>query len=293
MNTAHIISSLLAIAPSFLLAAAPIQAESPCIFTGRLMDAEHVAFDTNRVASLAAYDATSGKKIAAAKTFFRADSRRNYALRVPMASAPVDGAATPGAVVSVEVTEPNGAVWTGVVVDSDATLGGPGSVKEVDIVLAKCTNNEYGLDDDLYNDLYWAWRYSKYYKAGEAFDPTKDHDGDGVSTRSEALSGTNPFDPAVKLAIVAYKPEKPAPDSGSGEGENGELAFTASPGRAYSLEATTSLENPEWKMVEFLNEGSSDPVNYISLPATGGGKTPVVYLLPKRGKQAFYRVKVE
>jgi len=292
MNKPYLIASLLAIAPSFLFSATPIQAESPCIFTGRLMDAEHIAFDTNRVASLAVYDA-SGKKIAAAKTFFRADSRRNYALTVPMASAPVDGAASPGAVVSVEVTEPSGAVWTGVVVDSDATLGGPGSVKEVDIVLAKCTNNEYGLDDDLYNYLYWVWLDSEYHKPGEAFDPTKDHDGDGISTLSEALSGTNPFDPADKLEIVLYKSGKPALDSGSGEDEKGKLAFTASPGRAYSLEAATSLENPEWEKVEFLNEGSSVPVNYISMPATGGGKTPTVYLLPKRGKQAFYRVKVE
>ena len=290
MNKPHLIASLLAIAPSFLLAATPILADSPCIFTGRLMDAEHVGFDTNRVASLAAYDA-SGKKIAAAKTFFRANSRRNYALTVPMASAPVDGAASPGAVVSVEVTEPNGAVWTGVVVDSDATLGGPGSVKDVDIVLAKCTNNAYGLDDSLYDDLYWAWRYSQYYKPGETFDPTKDHDGDGVSARSEALSGTNPFDSADKLEIVFYKSEKS--DSGSVAGENGELAFTASPGRAYSLEAATSLDNPQWEKVEFLNEGSSVPVNYISMPAAGGGKTPTVYLLPKRGKQAFYRVKAE
>ena len=292
MNKAHHLASLLALVPSFLPARAPIQAESPCVFSGRLMDAEHVAFDANRVARIAAYDA-SGKKIAASKTFFKADSRRNYSLAVPMASAPVDGAASPGAVVSVEVTEPNGAVWTGVVVDSDATLGGPGSVKEVDIVLAKCTNNAYGLDDDLYNDLYWAWRYSRYYKPGEAFDPTKDHDGDGASTRSEALSGTNPFDPADKLAIVAYRPTKTAEASGSETHEKGELTFTASPGRAYSLESATSLEHPDWKKVEFLNEGSSDPVNCISLPASGGGKTPTVYLLPKRGKQAFYRVKVE
>ena len=46
MNKPHLIASLLAIAPSFLLAATPILADSPCIFTGRLMDAEHVAFDT-------------------------------------------------------------------------------------------------------------------------------------------------------------------------------------------------------------------------------------------------------
>ena len=59
------------------------------------------------------------------------------------------------------------------------------------------------------------------------------------------------------------------------------------------MEAATSLDNPQWEKVEFLNEGSSVPVNYISVPATAGGRTPTVYLLPKRGKQAFYRVKAE
>ena len=96
---------------------------------------------------------------------------------------------------------------------------------------------------------------------------------------------------ALAKILVFYKSEKS--DSGSGAGENGELAFTASPGRAYSLEAATSLDNPQWEKVEFLNEGSSVPVNYISVPATAGGRTPTVYLLPKRGKQAFYRVKAE
>ena len=83
--------------------------------------------------------------------------------------------------VTIEVTEPNGTVWTGVVVDPDATLGGPGSVKEEDIVLAQCTN-EYGIDDELLNDLYWEWRYSEYYVAGETFNPRKDHDGASEDT---------------------------------------------------------------------------------------------------------------
>ena len=163
--------------------ATPAQSVSPCTYVGRLMDAEHVGFDTNRVAEITVYDA-SRRKLAVSTTFYKANSRRNYALRIPMASKPVDdGTPVPGSPVTIEVTEPNGMVWSGVVVDEDARLGAPGSLKEVDIVLAECTN-EYGIDNYLLDDLWWAYRYSPYW-AGESqamFDPRKDHDGDGQST---------------------------------------------------------------------------------------------------------------
>ena len=266
----------------------PIIQTVPCTYVGRLMDAEHVGFDTNRVAEIAAYD-ESGNKIAESRTFYRADSRRNYALRIPMASQTVDGTQSPEATVEIEVTEPNGKVWSGLVVDPDATLGGPGSVKEVDIVLASSTKNNYGLDDDLYEDLYWAWRYSPYFVSGETFDPTKDHDGDGMSTLAEAFSGTNPFDPNDRLAILSFKR--------IGQGgvvEKDLLSFACRPGRSYWLEVTESLENPNWKQKAFMLDESGKPINYISVPAAGSSEeTPTVYLLPESGKKAFYRIKAD
>ena len=174
----------------------PAQSATPCTYVGRLMDAEHVGFDTNRVAEIAAYDA-SGNLVATSKTFYKANSRRNYALRIPMASKAVGGALTPDSPVTIEVTTPDGAVWSGVVVDQDAIIGGPGSVKEVDMVLAECTN-PYDIDDELLRSLRSAWRYSEYYVAGETFDPRKDYDGDGMSTIGEALTGTDPFDPPAR-----------------------------------------------------------------------------------------------
>ena len=264
----------------------PAQAASPCTYVGRLMDAQHVGFDTNRVAELAAYDA-SGNLVSTSKTFYKSDSRRNYALRIPMASKPVEGALTTNSTVMIEVTEPNGTVWTGVVVDQDATLGAPGSVKEVDIVLAECTN-EYGIDDELLEDLYWAWQDSPYYVAGETFDPRKDHDGDGMSTLGEALSGTNPFDPSDCLAILSFQ------RGALGGSEKDVLSFVCRPGRSYTLEVTESLENPDWKPKAFYLNESGTPVNYISVPATGTtDETPTVYLLPQAGPKAFFRIKAD
>ena len=264
----------------------PAQAASPCTYVGRLMDSEHVGFDANRVAEIAAYN-DSGSLVATAKTFYKPDSRRNYALRIPMASKAVGGSLTTNSTVTIEVTEPNGSVWTGVVVDQDAKLGAPGSVKEVDIVLAECSN-EYGIDDYLLDDLYWAWRYSAYYVAGETFDPRKDYDGDGMSTIGEALSGTNPFDPNDCLSIVSFR------RAGQEVGAKDVLSFECRSGRSYHLEVTDSLENPNWQPKEFTRDENGTPINYINVPATGSSEeTPTVYLLPQTGPKAFYRIKAD
>ena len=122
--------SVLAYAATFVAyAASPAQSVTPCTYVGRVMDAEHVGFDTNHVAEISAYENASNRLVATTKTFYQADSRRNYALRIPMASKQVDGALTPGSTVRIEVKEPNGTVWSGLVVDEDAKIGGPGSVK--------------------------------------------------------------------------------------------------------------------------------------------------------------------
>lgn len=268
-------------------AADPAQTVVPCTYVGRLMDAEHVGFDTNRVAEITAYDDSTGKPVATTKTFYKADSRRNYALRIPMSSEAVDGTLVPGSTVRIEVTEPNGTKWSGLVVENDAKLGGPGSVKEVDMVLASCSN-QYGIDDSLLRDLSTAWQYSRYYKAGETFDPRKDYDGDGVSTISEALSGTNPFDPADFLSIVSFR--RADQDAGSKD----VLSFSCRPGRSYRLEVTESLDSPNWQTKEFFRTESGTPINYISIPSSGTTEeTPTVYLLPQVGPNAFFRVKAD
>ena len=267
----------------------PAQAVSPCTYVGRLMDAEHVGFDSNRVAEVVAYDA-SRKIVAKTQTKYWPDSRRNYALAIPMTSKQVDdGTPVPGAPVTIEVTEPNGTVWSGVVVDNDAKLGAPGSVKEVDIVLASCSN-QYGIDDKLLNDLWGAFRNSPYWagETREMFDPRMDHDGDGMSTMSEALSGTNPFDPDDCLSIVSFR------RAGQAAGSKDVLSFECRPGRSYRLEVTDSLENPNWQMQEFSRDENGTPINYINVPANGSGEaTPTVYLLPQAGPRAFYRIKAD
>ena len=122
-----------------LCVAAPMAAVSPYTFTGRIMDARHSAFDTNRVAVIEVSDA-SGKSLARAKTGFNADSRRNYAVSVPMATSTLDRYAVQGSAVIVSVTDDLGKRWSGVVVD--ASVGVAGGVREVDIVLGADANGD-------------------------------------------------------------------------------------------------------------------------------------------------------
>ena len=204
-----------------------------------------------------------------------------------MASKSVDGALAPGSTVRIEVKEPNGMVWSGLVVDNDAEIGGPGSVKEVDMVLAYCTN-AYGIDNDLLDDLRRAWQNSAYHVEGETFDPRKDYDGDGMSTIGEALSGTNPFDPNDCLSIRSFR------RAGQDAGAKDVLTFECRPGRSYRLEVTDSLENPNWQTKEFSRDENGTPINYINVPSTGSSEeTPTVYLLPQTGPKAFFRIKAD
>ena len=106
---------------------------------------------------------------------------------------------------------------------------------------------------------------------GEGFDPRKDYDGDGVSTIDEALSGTNPYDPESVLKITDFS-----------KGESVALSFTATGGRAYSVECAESPGTGGWKAV-----------NVVSLPNGDDSTVCTVYLVPERQDSAFFRVRAE
>lgn len=266
-------------------AAMPV-AVNPYTIIGRVTDAQHAAFDTNRTATVEVADA-SGNVLARTETFFRADSRRNYAISVPMATAAVDGSVVQGNTLSVSVTDDLGKVWSGVVVD--ATAGAPGGVREVDIVLGEDLDGD-GIDDELYRNLLIQWEASDYWTYGESFDPKKDHDGDGVSTIAEALSGTDPFNSEDVLRITAFSRSKSAARSA---GETVALSFLGIGGRSYSVETATDLSKKDWTKCSFETDDSAGEVNVISFPSNSGGKPNTVYLLPKSSTNAFFRIRAE
>ena len=279
---------LLAFAPA-PAARAQSAAVNPFTYLGRVMDASHKAFDADRVATLSAYDA-DGKLLARTETFFRADSRRNYTLRIPLADGDVSGYSRTGAILSIAADD-GAKVWSGVVVDAGraegTAVGEPGGVREVDIVLGEDADGD-GIDDALLKRLKDEWEDSSAWKLGEDFDPNADYDGDGVSTIGEALAGTDPFDAESCLRITAF-----ALDAGEAEALHG-LSFPTTPGRAYSVQTADSPTGTWAHAAVFLAPSADAPVNYLSTPSTPGAAPATVYLLPAADRDAaFFRVKSE
>ena len=270
------------------LAQAATSVCNPYTFVGRVMDAKHDAFGSNRVAKIEAVN-TNGELLVQTKTFFRADSRRNYALQIPMATSEVDGYAVQNAVIDVEVTDDLGKVWSGVVVD--AAVGVSGGIREVDIILGEDLNGD-DIDDSLYMQLKDQWEDSDYWRPGETFDPHKDYDGDGISTIAEALAGTNPYDPQDVLRITAFAPTGGS-RSRATEAQPMALTFSAIGGRAYTVEEATSLTAQDWAPREFFVQNSDSPVNVLSFPSGSGRTASTVYLLPTSPTNAFFRVRAE
>ena len=275
-------------AAPLLASAETISACNPYTFIGRVMDFQHDAFGSNRVAKIEAMNA-NGDLLAQAKTFFRADSRRNYALQIPMATSEVDGYAVQNAAIDVKVTDDLGKVWSGVVVD--AAVGASGGVREVDIVLGEDANGD-GIDDTLYARLKEEWEYSDYWRLDETFDPYRDYDGDGVSTIAEALAGTNPYDPQDVLLITAFAPAGRSRSRATVQSPLS-LTFDAIGGRSYTVEEASSLTAKDWTPREFFTQDSDSPVNVLSFPSGSGRTTSTVYLLPTSATNAFFRVRAE
>ena len=272
-----IYSVVLFCAAPFLAHAATTSVCSPYTFIGRVMDASHDAFSSNRVAKIEAANA-NGDLLARTKTFFRPDSRRNYALQIPMATGEVDGYAIQNATLDIAVTDDLGKVWRGVVVNPE--VGVPGGVREVDIILGEDMDGD-GIDDSLYARLKAQWEDSDYWRPGETFDPHKDYDGDGMSTIAEALAGTNPYDPEDVFRITAFSYSSSAA-----------LAFNAVGGRSYTVVEAHSLSAKDWKTREFFLPDSDVPANVLSVPSGSRSSSSTVYLLPS-GTNAFFRVRVE
>ena len=246
---------------------------NPYTFIGRVMDARHDAFGSNRVAKIEALNA-NGNLLSRTTTFFRADSRRNYALQIPMATDKVDGYAVQNAAIDVEVTDDVGKVWSGVVVDAAVGVNGD------------------GIDDSLYAQLEAQWEESDYWRPNESFDPHKDYDGDGVSTIAEALAGTNPYDPQDVLRITAFAPAGRSCSRATGTPPMA-LTFDAIGGRAYTVEEASSLTAKDWAPREFFTQDSDTAVNVLSFPSGSGRTTSTIYLLPTSATNAFFRVRAE
>ncbi|MBR3584158.1 MAG: hypothetical protein IKO01_12035 [Kiritimatiellae bacterium] len=273
--------SLFTLAASAALAATPLLC-NPYTFVGRITDARAAAFDNQRPAILSAYstaDAAGAPPtlLARSTTFYRDDTPHNYRLTIPMSSTPADGCALQNDLLEITATDDAGRLWTGVI--DPATVGTPGTLCEVDIVLSEDADGD-GIDDALLQDLINEWAASDYYTPDTPFDIHADPDGDDLSTLDEAHLGTDPFNPSDTLQIDSLDLTTTPPS----------LTASLPAGHVYTLETTPSLTSP-WTPTDFTSTPSSSPRRTLSTPSTPA-RTPVtLYLLPTTNPSpAFLRL---
>ena len=285
MKTPSPVSHLASLALAFSLATISLSAmaATPTVcpsytFVGRITDASHTAFDADRVATFTVA-ATNGTLLARSKTFYRDDSTRNYALLIPVASSEVNGYALQGDTVTVSVLDDNGRTWEGVI--NPATIGAPGTVSEVDIILAEDTNGD-GIDDSLFAELEAGWESSSAYDPDATYDPSKfDSDGDGISDLDEALLGTNPFNAEDILAIQSFTA---SPMS---------LKFESPGGHTFAVETSSSLspDDADWHPVPIATDpdAKSSTRTLYTIPSSAKSTTHTLYLFPT-SSPAFFRL---
>ena len=274
MKTPSPVSHLASLALAFSLATISLSAmaATPTVcpsytFVGRITDNAHVAFDADRVATFTVA-ATNGTLLARSKTFYRDDSTRNYALLIPVASSEVNGYALQGDTVTVSVLDDNGRTWERVI--NPATIGAPGTVSKVDIILAEDLNGD-GIDDALFAELEAGWESSSAYDPDATYDPSKfDSDGDGISDLDEALLGTNPFNAEDVLALQSFTA---SPMS---------LKFESPGGHTFAVETSSSLspDDADWHPVPI----ATDP--------DAKSSTRTLYTIPSSANSNFYRLAI-
>lgn len=285
MKTPSPVSHLASLALAFSLATISLSAmaATPTVcpsytFVGRITDNAHVAFDADRVATFTVA-ATNGTLLARSKTFYRDDSTRNYALLIPVASSEVNGYALQGEKVLVSVLDDNGRTWEGVI--NPATIGAPGTVSEVDIILAEDLDGD-GIDDALFAELEAGWESSSAYDPDATYDPSKfDSDGDGISDLDEALLGTNPFNAEDVLAIQSFTA---SPMS---------LKFESPGGHTFAVETSSSLspDDADWHPVPIATDpdAKSSTRTLYTIPSSAKSTTHTLYLFPT-SSPAFFRL---
>ena len=285
MKTSSFVSRLPSLAlAALLVTTTAAMAATPTVcpsysFVGRITDASHVAFDSDRVATFTVA-ATNGTLLARSTTFYRDDTTRNYALMIPVASSEVNGYALQGEQVLVSVLDNAGRTWTAVI--NPATIGTPGTVSVVDIVLAEDLDGD-GIDDNLFAELEAGWEGTSAYDPDATYDPSKfDSDGDGISDLDEALLGTNPFNADDVLAIQSFTA---SPMS---------LTFNAVGGHTYAVESSPSLtDDANWQPVPIATDpaakSSSRTLYTVPTSAKSTTTTPTLYLFPT-SSPAFFRL---
>lgn len=190
----------------------------------------------------------------------------NYRLRVPLDAGLTSDmykptALRPAAPFKIKI-QVGGTVFLPIEMSHDfAQMGEPGKSTHLNLTLGEDKNGD-GLPD--------AWQRMINADLSKV-TPGGDADGDGLTNEQEYLAGTYAFDPenGFSLSIVSLKNANPV------------LAFTAVPGRTYSILGSADIESASWTEVQFHLSGAAadaKPANFYT--ATGVTAVEVEVVTP-------------
>lgn len=252
----------------------------PFAFAGRITDYAHVAYDGDASVEVR-LKAADGTLLAKTTTRTSGKTSYNYVLTVPVSTQALKGYALVGDKVVFEFVDPQGRVYQGLVAESDAVIGNPGTVKLLNIVLATDSDKDGVADEYLESVEYWMWRTG----VEGPYNASADYDGDGYSNYEEYVAGTNPCDPLDRFSVRQMA---------LSQGIDGYvcLRIPVNQGRSYSVLDTPRLEQPQWKQTTFAREAGKDPSEtHINTGVAEVGYRMI--FVKKDGPQHFYKVTVE
>lgn len=252
---------------------------APFTFAGRIVDYAHVAYDADAFVEVRVKNA-AGTLLAKTTTATGGATAYNYVIDVPVSSQALAGHAIVGEAVSFEFVDPSGIVYAGLAATTNATVGLPGALKRLDVVLATDSNND-GVADEYEESL----AYLMWINGIENYDATEDYDGDGQSNYAEYIAGTNPFDATDKFSIRQMAMDEDIDDFIA-------LRVPVSSGRSYTVMTTTELNPAEWQSVSFTLDPAVTPsATHLNTGASESGYKTI--FVPKEGTHRFYKVNVE
>ena len=226
----------LLIASSLLLftsSAAPALPYGTYVVRGALKDDYNTVL-RDGVAAKMRLQRADGAVIAESRVSSANDEGVSFLLEVPVASASTESTCAVGETLDCAlVTKEEGTI----VVPSAVRVGSPlkpGSLSVNCTKVRSYTNPKDGMAVEI-PEAYIAEAES-FLPEGEAYDPWKDYDGDGVSNYSEFLAGTIPFDESDVLRVRKFGPK------------DGKLALTFEHvgGHVYAVSSANTLAKPEW-----------------------------------------------
>lgn len=176
----------------------------------------------------------------------------NYLLEIPVTSVATASSIAPGDSIRLFIVDGNTLnVAAGTVSSPKANAEIRANLRVVNVTDFDSTSiytNALG-KVSVANDYLDIWAS---YSDDKPYNPDGDEDGDGASNYFEYLSGTNPFDPSDKLAIIAYS---------LSSDQISEITFEYVGGHVYSVLSTKSLSNPSWAVEKTIlpAEPESEP----------------------------------